>query len=170
MNWQVANMYSYGGVYYPLSQSDVTNQTTAEFDRIFRTNVYAGFFLSRAAVPRMPPGSNIIFTASLVGLVPSARNMAYAASKAAIINYTQGLSGQLESYGIRVNAVMPSLTYSPFLAAIGLTTEELEQGGPMFPMGRLQQPAELAPLYVDFADPQSSYTSGGYLGTPGGNF
>jgi NAD(P)-dependent dehydrogenase (short-subunit alcohol dehydrogenase family) len=148
----------------------VANQTTEEFDRIFRTNVYAGFWLSRAAVPYLPPGSNIIFTASLAGENPARRSTAYSASKAAILSFSQGLSGQLGTAGIRVNAVLPSLTYSPFLHTIGLTNVELDVLAPTSPIGRLEQPVEVAVQYVNFADPQNSYASGGFVGTPGSNY
>lgn len=148
---------------------NILNQTTEEFDRIFRTNVYAGFFVSRAAVPRMPPGSNIIFTASMTAHMPSSASMSYTASKAAILNFSQGLAGQLGHFGIRVNAVLPALTYTPFLATIGFTTELVEQLVQSFPLGRLVQPVEVAPLYVNFADPLNSYASGSWADTPGGN-
>lgn len=160
-------MFRFGGIQQ--RGINILNQTTDEFDRIFRTNVYAGFFVSRAAVPRMPPGSNIIFTASMVALLPNSNTMSYTASKAAVLNFSQGLAGQLGRFGIRVNAVLPALTYTPFMASIGFTTEIALQAASTFPLGRLEQPVELAPLYVAFADPQSSYASGAYMGTPGGN-
>lgn len=158
---------SYGG--YQAGGINILNQTTEEFDRIFRTNVYAGFFVSRAAVPRMPPGSNIIFTASMAAQQPHSASMSYTASKAAVVNFSQGLAGQLGDFGIRVNAVLPALTYTPFLATIGFSMELLEQFTPTFPLGRLVQPVEVALLYVNFADPLNSYASGSWATTPGGN-
>lgn len=117
----------------------------------------------------MPPGSNIIFTASLTAIRPNAGAMVYTASKAALLNLSQGLAGQLAQYGIRVNAVLPSLMYTPFLHTIGLSNDALPELGPMLGHGRVQQPVEVAPQYVAFADPQNSYGSGGWAGTPGSN-
>lgn len=118
----------------------------------------------------MPPGSNIIFTASLAANQPSSGAMAYAASKAAVVNFSQGLAGQLGPLGIRVNAVLPSLMYTPFLHTIGLSNDDLNSLGSTSPIGRIQQPVEVTPQYVAFADPQNSYGSGGWVGTPGSNF
>lgn len=157
----------YGG--YQAGGINILNQTTEEFDRIFRTNVYAGFFVTRAAVPLMPPGSNIIFTASMTANLPNSRSTSYAASKAAVVNFAQGLAGQMVRFGIRVNAVLPALVYSSFLVTIGFSMEALEQTLAGIPLGRLLQPVELAPLYVNFADPQNSYASGSWVDTPGGS-
>jgi NAD(P)-dependent dehydrogenase (short-subunit alcohol dehydrogenase family) len=141
---------------------------TEELDTVFRTNVYASLFLTRAAVPVLPPGGSIIFTTS--GTVESHGPGAYVygASKAAIAFMTRSLSAQLAPRGVRVNAVAPGLTYTPFLSAGGFTTEAISDGAGNSPLGRIEQPVELSPLYVDLADPRNTYVTGEIYAALGG--
>ena len=150
------------------SQPYVGNHTTAEFDLTFKTNVYAPFFITRAAAPIMPPGSAIIFTSSNVGVRPPPGLLDYAATKATLISFTRSLALQLMDYGIRVNAVAPGLTVTPLPGAEGQTTEEARALGAMTPIGRLEQPVELSPLFVVLAESSNSYASGSVYATNGG--
>ena len=146
----------------------IGNQSTAEFDLTFKTNVYAPFFITRAAVPIMPPGSAIVFTASGVAARPPPGLLDYAATKAVLVSFTKSLALQLFSYGIRVNAVAPGLTVTNFLSSQGDNTESIRMVGAETPAGRMEQPVELAPLFVVLAESSSSYTSGSVYAAGGG--
>ncbi|KAF2184881.1 oxidoreductase YhxD [Zopfia rhizophila CBS 207.26] len=147
---------------------DITTYTTEQWDTVFRTNVYAGFWLTRAAVKCMPPGSSIIWTVSDVVANPTSGVHDYAASKGAVASLVQTLGISLASKGIRVNGVAPGITYTPILPQGGLTTEILNQFAQGLPLRRPAQPVELAPVYVDFADATMTYTSGGIWSNNGG--
>ncbi|KAF2450657.1 oxidoreductase [Karstenula rhodostoma CBS 690.94] len=147
---------------------DITTYTTTQWDRVFRTNVYAGFFLARAAIPNMPPGSSIIWTVSDVVANPVSAVHDYAATKGAVASLVQTLDISLASKGIRVNGVAPGLTYTPLLASNGMTTEQLNAFSQTLPLQRPAQPVEMAPLYVNFADKNVTYLSGGILQNNGG--
>jgi len=153
-----------GGNFNP----DITTYTTKQWDRVFRVNVYAGFFLTRAAVTLMPPGSSIIWTVSDVVANPVSSVHDYAATKGAVASLVQTLGISLASKGIRVNGVAPGLTYTPLIAQGGMTTEQLNQFAGTVPIRRPAQPVEMAPLYVNFADATMTYTSGGILQNNGG--
>jgi NAD(P)-dependent dehydrogenase (short-subunit alcohol dehydrogenase family) len=99
---------------------------------------------------------------------PQAAVLDYGASKAALTHLTTGIARQLIPQGIRVNAVQPALTYTPLLATMGFTNEILAEVGRRSLYGRLEQPAELAPLYVSLADPSGTYTSGNVYTAGGG--
>lgn len=133
-----------------------------------RTNLYAGFFLTRAAVRIMPPGSSIIFTVSDVVFNNTNGVVDYAASKFAVAGFVQSLGISLAVKGIRINGVAPGVVYTPLLPAGGFTNEELEQISGTLPLKRVAQPVELAPVYVDFADATMTYTSGGIWSNNGG--
>ncbi|KAM6479842.1 oxidoreductase [Trichoderma sp. SZMC 28011] len=145
----------------------IANESTEQFDQVFRTNVYASFFLTRAAVPLLPRGGNVVFTASTVAIEPNAGALAYGASKAAIVMMVRNLAQQLAEDGIRVNGVAPGFTYTPFLAAGGFTTESVKEISEGTFFKRPAQPAELAPLYVSVVDAPSSYVSGEIYGNSG---
>ena len=153
---------------YALRHPYVGNLTTEEFDLTFRTNVYASFWITRAAAPNMPPGSAIIFTASTVAVRPASDLFDYSATKAALVSFTRSLAMQLFSYGIRVNAVAPGLTVTNFLSSQEENTEGAVMAGEMTPSGRMEQPAELAPLYVVLAESSNSYASGSVYSANGG--
>ncbi|KAK2611540.1 hypothetical protein N8I77_004873 [Diaporthe amygdali] len=139
------------------------------WDDIFKVNVYASLHITQAAAPLLPPGSSIIFTVSSTGNDPQPGIAAYSASKGALRNFVNGAGSELIKRGIRVNGVAPGFTYTPLLVYTGLT-EKVTDGivSSLVPEGRLQQPAELAPVYVTLADDQASYVCGSVYGTHGG--
>ncbi len=154
---------------YQMSQSGgITEITTDQFDRIFKTNVYAMFWLCKAAVPHMPPGSTIITSSSVQAFQPSPHLLDYAASKGAIVNFTKALGANLVEKGIRVNSVAPGPVWTPLIPAT-MPEEMVESFGQQSPMGRAAQPAELAPIYVFLASQESSYITSEVLGVTGGS-
>jgi NAD(P)-dependent dehydrogenase (short-subunit alcohol dehydrogenase family) len=153
---------------YQMAQDGgIADITTEQFDRVLKTNLYAMFWLSKAAVPHMRPGSTIINTASIQGYQPSPQLLDYATTKAGIIAFTKGLGQDLADKGIRVNAVAPGPIWTPLIPAT-MPEEKVESFGEDTPLGRAGQPAELAPAYVFFASQESSYVTGEVLGVTGG--
>jgi NAD(P)-dependent dehydrogenase (short-subunit alcohol dehydrogenase family) len=142
--------------------------TTEEFDRTYKTNIYAMFWLCRAAVPRMKPGSCIINTASIQSFSPTAMLLPYASTKAAIVNFTKGLSGLTMKHGIRVNAVAPGPVWTPLIPAT-MPDAKVQSFGKDTDFERPAQPAELAPLYVFLASTDASYVTGETYGATGGS-
>jgi len=141
--------------------------TSEEWDLTFRTNIYAMFYLCKAAVPSMPAGSAIINTSSINATDPSPTLLAYATTKGAIANFTAGLAGLLAEKGIRVNAVAPGPIWTPLIPST-MPAEKVENFGKNTPLGRPGQPAELAATYVLLASKQSSYTTGALYEITGG--
>ena len=152
---------------FPIN-SDITTYTTSRFDTTMRTNLYAGFWLTRSAVKIMPPGSSIIFTCSDVFYNATNGVIDYTASKFAVAGLVQALGISLAAKGIRINGVAPGFVFTPLLPAVGVTTEQLAQLGATLPLKRPAQPVELAPAYVDFADATMTYTSGSIWSNNGG--
>lgn len=145
------------------------NSDPEVWDQIFKVNVYAGLHITQAAAPILPSGSSIIFTVSSAGLVPQPGVIAYSASKGALRNFVNGAASELIKRGIRVNGVAPGFTYTPLLVLGGMKEEDAnELVSTLQPQGRIQQPAELAPVYVTLADDQASYVCGSIYGTHGG--
>jgi len=144
--------------------------TEEEFDRTFRTNIYAYFYLTQAAVKHMQPGSAIIATSSETGILGAKELPDYSATKGAINAYTKTLAQQLIEKGIRVNAVAPGPVWTPLNPADqGEKPEEVEKFGQKQPMKRAAQPEEIAPAYVFLAsDADSSYVTGIVLQEMGG--
>jgi NAD(P)-dependent dehydrogenase (short-subunit alcohol dehydrogenase family) len=138
-----------------------------EWELTFRVNVHAMFYLCKAAVPRMKPGSVIINTASINSDQPNPILLAYATTKGAIHNFTAGLAQLLAEKEIRVNAVAPGPIWTPLIPST-LPEESVSNFGKQVPMKRPGQPAELATAYVMLADPQSSYVSGATIAVTGG--
>jgi NAD(P)-dependent dehydrogenase (short-subunit alcohol dehydrogenase family) len=147
---------------------DVVDLTDDEFDQTFKTNVYATFWVTKAAVPHLPPGSAIINTTSIQAYAPSPQLVHYAATKATVNNLAKGLAAQLAPKGIRVNAVAPGPIWTPLQPAGGQPPEALPNAGEETYLGRWGQPAELAPAYVFLASNESSYVVGETLHVDGG--
>jgi NAD(P)-dependent dehydrogenase (short-subunit alcohol dehydrogenase family) len=153
---------------YQMSQpGGITDITTGQFDQVFKTNVYAMFWLCRAAVAHMTKGATIVNTASIQAFQPSPPLLDYATSKAAIVNFTKALAADLVERGIRVNCVAPGPVWTPLIPAT-MPEGKVDDFGEQTPMGRAAQPAELAPAYVFFASQESSYVTGEVLGVTGG--
>lgn len=154
---------------YQMSQAEGIHAITSEqFDRVMKTNVYAMFWLCKAAIPHMPEGSSIITTSSVQAFNPSTHLLDYATSKAAIVNFTKGLGSNLTDKGIRVNSVAPGPVWTPLIPAT-MPEEKLESFGKQSPLGRAAQPAELAPIYVFLASQESSYITSEVVGVTGGS-
>jgi NAD(P)-dependent dehydrogenase (short-subunit alcohol dehydrogenase family) len=153
---------------YQMAQpGGITDITTEQFDRVMKTNLYAMFWLSRAAVAHMQPGSTIINTASIQAYQSSPELLDYATTKAGIVAFTKALGAGLAEKGIRVNSVAPGPIWTPLIPAT-MPQEKVASFGEQTPMGRAGQPAELAPAYVFFASQESSYVTGEVLGVTGG--
>ncbi|SHH07778.1 hypothetical protein SAMN02745157_0286 [Kaistia soli DSM 19436] len=146
---------------------EISDITAAEWDETFRTNIYAPFFLSKAAIPHLKRGSSIINTTSIQGKDPSPHLLAYAATKGAISNFTVGLAQMLGEKGIRVNAVAPGPIWTPLIPST-MTADKVEKFGADTPLGRMGQPAELAGAYVLLASELSSYMTGAVIAVTGG--
>jgi NAD(P)-dependent dehydrogenase (short-subunit alcohol dehydrogenase family) len=138
-----------------------------EWELTFRVNVHAMFYLCKAAVRHMKPGSVIINTASINSDQPNPILLAYATTKGAIHNFTAGLAQLLAEKEIRVNAVAPGPIWTPLIPST-LPEDSVSNFGKQVPMKRPGQPAELATAYVMLADPQSSYVSGATIAVTGG--
>ena len=153
---------------YQMAQpGGIADITTEQFDRVMKTNLYAMFWISRAAVPHMGPGATIINTASIQAYQSSSALLDYATTKGGIVAFTKALAEDLAEQGIRVNAVAPGPIWTPLIPAT-MVEEKVKKFGSDTPLGRPGQPAELAPAYVYFASPESSYTTGEVLGITGG--
>jgi NAD(P)-dependent dehydrogenase (short-subunit alcohol dehydrogenase family) len=153
---------------YQMSQSGIADITTEQFDRVMKTNVYAMFWLCKAAVPHMQAGSAIITTSSIQAYQPSPSLLDYATSKAAIVNFTRGLAQELAPKGIRVNTVAPGPIWTPLIPAT-MPEEQVEGFGEETPLGRVAQPAEVATAFVFLASAESSYITGERIGVTGGS-
>ncbi|MDB6126469.1 MAG: short-chain dehydrogenase/reductase [Verrucomicrobia bacterium] len=145
---------------YQQSVDAIADLSSEQFDRTFKTNIYAMFWITKAAVPHLPKGATIINTASIQGYEPSENLLDYAPTKAAIVDFTKALAKQLAPKGIRVNAVAPGPVWTPLQVTGGQPQEKLVTFGGDTPMGRPGQPAELASIYVLLASSEASYTSG----------
>src|SRR3982751_5482395 len=138
-----------------------------EWEKTFEINIHAMFYLTKAAVPHMKPGSAIINTASINADVPNPTLLAYATTKGAIQNFTGGLAQLLAEKGIRANAVAPGPIWTPLIPST-MDKETVANFGKNYPMKRPGQPAELATAYVMLADPLPSYVSGATVSVTGG--
>ena len=152
---------------YQKTYEDITEIPSEEWDKTFKTNIYAMFYLVKAAVPHLPKGSSIINTASIQADSPSPGLLAYAATKAAISNFTAGLAQSLAEKGIRVNSVAPGPIWTPLIPST-MPREKAKNFGKDVPLGRPGQPAELAPVFVMLASSEASYVSGARIAVTGG--
>ena len=146
---------------------DLSEISDEEWEKTFRTNIHAMFYLVKAAAAHMKQGGAIINTASINSDQPNPTLLAYATTKGAIQNFTAGLAQLLAEKGIRVNAVAPGPIWTPLIPST-MPPEAVEKFGSNVPMKRAGQPAELATAYVMLADPLSSYTSGATIAVTGG--
>ncbi|WP_398467823.1 SDR family oxidoreductase [Tardiphaga sp.] len=151
------------------TRASIMDVSTEDFDATMKTNVYAPFWIIKAALPHLKPGSAIIGTSSEQAIDPSAELYDYAQTKAATTNYVKSLAKQLAPKGIRVNAVAPGPIWTPLQVSGGATMEKLEKFGGMTPLGRPGQPVELASIYVQLAAADASYATGQVYAAAGGS-
>lgn len=150
------------------SHESVLDITTEQFDWTLKTNLYAMFWLIKAAIPHMPAGAAIVNTTSVNAYNPSVNLLDYSITKAGIANFTKGLAKEVIHRGIRVNAIAPGPFWTALQVSGGQTTANVEKFGEETPMGRPGQPVELAPTYVQLASSESSYVTGQVFGASGG--
>lgn len=151
------------------ARQSILDLTSEDFDATMKTNIYAPFWIIKAALPHMPAGSAIIGTTSEQAYDPSADLYDYAQTKAATMNYVKSLAKQLGPKGIRVNGVAPGPIWTPLQVSGGATPEKLQKFGGQTPLGRPGQPAELASIYVQLAASDASYANGQVYGSAGGS-
>jgi NAD(P)-dependent dehydrogenase (short-subunit alcohol dehydrogenase family) len=152
---------------YQMSIDGSEDLSTEQLLRTYYTNVFAMFWLCKAAVRHMQPCSSIIITTSIQAYQPSPSLLDYASTKGALVNFTKGLSQELAPKGIRVNTVAPGPIWTPLIPAT-MPAEQVGSFGSETPIGRAGQPAELAPAYVFLASQESSYITGERIGVTGG--
>lgn len=148
---------------------DIEKLTSEQFIDTFTTNVFAMFWITKAALKYLPKGASVINTTSIQSYQPSPGLLDYASTKGAITAFTKSLAKMLADKGIRVNAVAPGPIWTPLQPSYGQPMEKLVEFGKNVPLGRPGQPAELAPTYVFLASQESSYITAEVIGVTGGN-
>lgn len=152
---------------YQMTHQSLDEISDEEWDYTFRLNIGAYFYLTKAAVPFMSPGSSIIGSSSVNSDTPNPTLAPYAATKAAIANFSASLAQLLGDKGIRVNSVAPGPIWTPLIPST-MPADKVESFGGNVPLGRAGQPAELAPIYVLLASDDASYVSGARVAVTGG--
>ena len=151
------------------ARESILDLSSEDFDATMKTNIYAPFWIIKAALPHLRPGSAIIGTTSEQAYDPSPELYDYAQTKAATMNYVKSLAKQLGPKGIRVNGVAPGPIWTPLQVSGGAPMAKLEKFGGQTPLGRPGQPAELASIYVQLAAADASYANGQVYGAAGGS-
>lgn len=152
---------------FQMNRDGIGAISTEEFDRTMKTNVYAMFWLCKAALPKLREGGAIINTSSIQTYQPSPSLLAYAATKGAIVTFTKALAAEAIKRGVRVNAVAPGPVWTPLIPST-FPAEHVQEFGKNTPTGRPGQPVEIAPIYVFLASDESSYITGEVIGATGG--
>ncbi len=152
---------------FQMSRDDIAEISTDELDRTLKTNVYAMFWLCKAAIPHLPEGGSIINVASIQADHPSPNILVYAATKGAIQNFTAGLAQMVAKKGIRVSCVAPGPIWTPLIPAT-MPAEKVRTFGQDTPLGRPGQPKEVAPAFVWLASAEASYVTGATIAVTGG--
>jgi NAD(P)-dependent dehydrogenase (short-subunit alcohol dehydrogenase family) len=150
------------------SRESILDVSSEDFDATMKTNIYAPFWIIKAALPHLKPGAAIIATTSEQAYDPSPELYDYAQTKAATMNYVKSLAKQLGKKGIRVNGVAPGPIWTPLQVSGGASMEKLEKFGSQTSLGRPGQPCELGSIYVQFAAEDASYATGQVYGSAGG--
>ncbi len=150
------------------TQPSLSDITTEQFDQVFKTNIYALFWITQEATPHLKPGAAIINTTSIQGYDPSESLIDYAMTKSAIVSFSKSVSKQMIEKGVRVNAVAPGPFWTPLQPSGGQTQDKVEKFGAAVPLSRPGQPVEIAPVYVLLASQEASYITGEVYGVTGG--
>lgn len=152
---------------HQMTVDGIADISTELLDRTFKTNIYAMFWLVKAALPHMPEGGSIINVGSIQAYQPSPPLLPYSSTKGAITTFTKGLAQEVVQYGLRANTVAPGPVWTPIIPA-SMPADTVSQFGGTSPMGRPAQPAELAPAFVFLASQEAGYVNGETLGVTGG--
>ncbi len=151
---------------YQMSHESIQELTAEEIEHTFRTNIFAMFYLCKAALPQMQPGSSIINTCSVQAYQPSSSLLAYASTKGAIVTFTKGLAQEAIQSGVRVNVVAPGPVWTPLIPST-MPPEQASTFGQQSLLQRPAQPKELAPIFVFLASDEASYVTGERYGVSG---
>lgn len=149
-------------------REDISEVSSADFDKTMKTNLYAMHWIAQAAVPHLPAGASVITTASIQAYQPSAILLDYATTKAGIVAYTKALAQQLIEKGVRANVVAPGPFWTPLQPSGGQPQDAVKTFGEQVPFGRPGQPVEIAPVYILLASQEGSYITGEVFGVTGG--